>query len=243
MSRTQVTFDGHDLTEYCVVSDLDNPLLPREVETVDVPGRDGSIYVGTKLSPRTIGMTLTVRGATDVARQEAARELASILAVSEPKPLDLGIDGGIYYMAMPVADDDGERYRNATRYAVEFRVPDPVGYGDEVTVTVPSGGSVTFEVGGTYPTKPLVSASAAANGSGGYWRLRLEDGSYLIATIPSGVSTAPVVADCHAPWLKVNGNVVMLDAYADWLVLTPGEHTIEMAGTGAATVKYRERWL
>ena len=73
--------------------------------------------------------------------------------------------------------------------------------------------------------------------------MRMEDGSYLLATIPSGVTTAPVIADCELRTLKVNGSTALLVPAADWLVFEPGQHTLEMAGTGAATVVYRERWL
>lgn len=243
MRRTRVTFNGFELTRHYIVSDLRNPLLPRELSTAEVPGRDGSIFMGARLSPRTITLRLTVRDKTVEGMQAAARMLAAILATDEPAPLSMSIDSGLYYMAIPNAQSDGDRYRHAISYDVEFLVPDPVAYGAERTVTVPSGGSVTFDVGGTYPTMPQVSASAAANGSGGFWRVRLDDGDYLMATIPDGVATAPVDADCAARTLTVNGSVAILQPSADWLVLTPGQHTLQMTGTGEAVVTYVERWL
>ena len=243
MRRTHGMFNGFELSRHFIVSDLRNALLPRTIDTVDVPGRDGSLFTGARLQPRSISLKLTVRDKTIAGMQAAARTLAAILAVDEPAPLMMSVDGGLYYMAIPNGSAEGMRYRNAIVYDVEFVVPDPVAYGIERTVTVPSGGSVTFEVGGTYPTMPLVSASAAANGSGGFWRVRLDDDDYLIATIPNGVSTAPVVADCGARTLKVNGNVALLQPNADWLVFSPGQHTLVMTGSGAATVTYAERWL
>ena len=241
--RTQVIFNGFDLTSHYLVSDLKASLLPRIINTVEVSGRDGSVLTGVTHTARTITMTLTVRAKDIEDRQMAARMLAAALAVDEPKPLILSIDGGLYYMAIPNAEAEGERYRHATRFEVSFIVPDPVAYGTERSVTVPSGGSVTFEVGGTYPTMPQVSAANAKNGSGGFWRLRMEDGSYLIASIPSGVTTAPVVADCAKRVLRVNNSVALLDPAADWLVFEPGAHTLTMTGTGAAVVTWVERWL
>lgn len=238
-----MTFNGVDLTQQFVVSDLRTALLPRTISTEAVPGRDGSVLTGVSHAERTITMTLTVRARTIEGRQAAARTLAAILAVDEPKPLALSIDDGLYYMAIPASDGEGARFRNANTYEVSFIAPDPVAYGEEKTVTVPSGGSVTFTVGGTYPTMPTINAPSAANGSDGFWRLRLEDGSYLLATIPSGVSTAPVVADCAKRTLRVNDTVALLVPVADWLVLEPGEHTLTMTGTGAATVTFDERWV
>lgn len=243
MSRTVVTFDGHELTRLFAVSNLQNSLLPRTLNTVDVPGRDGSLFLGASLVGRTIKLTLTVRDKTVSGLQTASRTLAAILNVSEPKPLSMSIDGGLYYMAIPNAQADGTRYRNAITYDVEFLCADPVAYGVEQTITVPSGGSITFEVDGTYPTAPQVSAAAARNGSGGCWKLTLDNDEYLAATIPSGVTTAPVEIDCTARTLMVNGSVTLLQPEADWLVFEPGEHTLSMTGTGQAIVTYAERWL
>lgn len=241
--RTQVIFDGFELSRHFHVSNLRTSLLPRTVKTREVPGRDGSLYLGASHAARTITMTLSVMGKAVEERQQASRMLAAILAVDEPRPLSLSIDSGLWYMAVPVSDGDGSRYRNATTFDVAFECPDPIAYGRERTVTVPSGGSVSFEVGGTHPTMPHVSAAAAKKGSSGFWRLTLEDGSFFAATIPSNLSTAPVAADCATRVLRVNGDVSLLDPSADWLVLAPGRHTLTMNGTGAATVTFNERWL
>ena len=241
--RTRVTFDGSDLTALARVSDLRTSVLARDVRCEDVPGRDGSVFTGATLRPRTITLTLTLVGVGMEQRRERARELARILNVDGPRALCLSVDGGRYYMAVPSTDDVARIRPTADSFDVEFTVPDPVARGEERTLTVPSGGSVTFDVGGTYPTRPRIAAAAAANGSGGFWRLRLEDGSYLLATIPSGVASAPVVADCEARTLRVNNFVALLVPDADWLVLEPGTHTLEMTGTGAATVTFEERWL
>lgn len=241
-TRTTVTFDGHDLTQDYRVSDLRTPLLPVTIDTADVPGRDGLLMVGRRLAPRTVSLRLTVKGTDQVARQAAARRLAQILNVSEPRPLAISIDGGLYYMAVPNATADGQRYLNATSFEVAFEASDPVAYGATRTVTVPSGGSVTFEVGGTYPTMPRIDVPAARNGSGGFWRLLLEDGSFMTLTLP-GSGTYAIAADCAERVLRVAGNVTALPPTSDWLVLEPGEHTLTMTGTGAATVAYEERWV
>lgn len=243
MSRTVVMFDGHELTRDYYVSNLRTPLLPRTVGMQDVPGRDGTMYTGVRLAQRSIVLTLTAVSKNIDLRQAAARRLAALLAVGEPRPLQISIDGGLYYMAIPQSSDDAVRWVNATSFDVVFECPDPVAYGLERCVTVPSGGSVTFSVGGTYPTNPVVSAAAAANGSGGSWRIALEDGSYIMATIPSGLATAPVVADCAARTLSIGSSTALLAPQADWLTLDPGEHTLTMIGTGEATVVFNERWL
>ena len=67
--RTKVTFNGTDLTEAYVVSDLRTSLLPRTVATQQVAGRDGTAYMGASMAERSITLTLTARGRTPAERQ------------------------------------------------------------------------------------------------------------------------------------------------------------------------------
>lgn len=243
MSRTKVTFDGFNLTDLYDVSDLRTSLLPRTIGSVAVPGRDGALHTGTRLATRTVTLTLTVRRRGIEERQEAARMLASVLAVDEPAPLSVGIDAGLFYMAMPESSGDIARFLNASRVEVTFTCLDPTLHGTREAWALASGGSAKVVVGGTYPTMPLVEVAGARNGSSGVWRLTLDGGDYLVATIPAGVTSAPIVADCEARTLRVNGSVALLQPAADWLVLEPGEHTLAMTGTGTGTISFEERWL
>lgn len=239
--RTTVTFDGVDLTALGFVGEYRAPLLPREIYREQVAGRDGDVFLGARYSAKTITLRLTVRAQDPAERQRAVRVLAAVLAVDEPKPLVLSIDGGLYHRAIPTSNGDGTRYLNHTSFDVDFEVLDPAAYGETRTVTVPSGGSVTFEVGGTYQTMPIVVATQAKNdASAGRWKLILDGGDYLIANV---ASAARLEADCYARTLKVAGATRVLELDGDWLVLTPGTHELVMTGTGAATVTYPERWI
>lgn len=247
MSRTTVTFNGHDLTADYDVSDLRNSLLPRTLETIDVPGRGGALFTGVRMAQRTITLTLTAKGGTIAERQEAARALAGILAVKEPAPLAISIDGGIYYMAVPISEDEGTRYSNALSFEVTFECPDPVAYGAEKTLTVPTTGSLTFEVKGTHATMPEVTCEVTPTAANQTWLLTLGDGTYLSYVVPYGTAgvTYTIKADCERRVLTLDGATKLLVPDADWLVLEPGTHTLTLGGTvpkGAATVKYRERW-
>lgn len=237
-TRTTVTFDGHDLTADYVASNLRESLLPRALGTVKVPGRDGTLYTGSTLSQRSITMTLTARSGTPAGRQAAARALAAKLAVREPRPLAISHDGGLYWLAVPISPSTPKRYLHATSFDVEFVTCDPVMYGEHRSVTVPSGGSLSFTVNGSYPTMPNIAANATP--SGGVWKLQLEDGSFMAVALPG---TRAVVCNCAERVLTVAGDVWPIADDADWLVLAPGQHTLSMTGTGAATVEWDERWL
>lgn len=240
MSRTVVTFDGHRLTDDYHVSNLRTSLLPRSIATQVVGGRDGTLLTGSRLDQRTVALTLTAMSKSAAGRQGAARALAAILAVDEPRPLELSIDGGLSWMAMPRSPEDIALWFNAASFEVIFECVDPVAYGAERTVTVASGSSASFSVGGTYPASPVISVASARNPSGGTWRLALDDGSYVAVDLPSARALS---IDCAARTLTVGGTVTMLQPEADWLALEPGTRTLTMAGSGTATVTYRERWL
>lgn len=241
--RTQVWFGGVELTQYAIVSGWDTQLLPREVSQRAVPAMDGAIYTGARLSERQITVRMALVGHGAAQRQTEARSIAAALMTERPARLSASVDGGLHYMAVATSTPDMTRMVGGLAFDVTFTCPDPVAYGEARTVTVPSGGSVSFTVGGSYPTMPTVSAPAAANGAGGFWQLALEDGTHLDATIPSGLSTAPVTADCQGRVLTVNGDVALLQPAADWLRLDPGMHTLTMTGAGEATVTFDERWL
>ena len=243
MSRTVVTFNGTDLTALYAVSDLRTSLLPRDVSTQSVSGRDGEIFTGIRHASRTITLTFTVLDSSITARQQAARVLAATLAVDEPKPLSISIDSGLYYLAIPSSDGDAARFYNANQFDVTFLCADPIAYGESKSVEVPSGGSLTFTVGGTYPTKPVITGpSVVRNSSLGGWRLRLDSRDYVLVPISSGTARSLSI-DCVNRVVLLAGAVSVLSPDSDWLVFEPGEHTLVMTGTGKATVTYKERWV
>lgn len=262
MSRTVVTFNGHDLTQDYYVSDLRNSLLPKTVETQDVPGSDGALFKGSHLGPRTITLTLTAMGSVIEDRQEAARTLAGWLNVDEPKPLAISIDGGIYYLAIPTSENDATRYMNATSFEVEFICPDPVAYGDDFEDAFFAPSELTFDVGGNYPTMPLITSGGGVyiSSDDAIIRIALEDGTYLAYNPPYGGSGGEQERhyfqfDCAARIVRDEAlgsrqwiQVPMLPD-ADWLVLKPGTHTLSVDGCVNCVldteffVGFSERWL
>lgn len=246
--RTIVTFDGYDLTQECHVSGLRRPMLARALGSVDVPGMDGELSTGQRLEAFDLGLTLTIMGRDPACRERQRQRVASILDTVGEGQLAISEDDGLFYKARFQGTTDGERSVNAESFDATFRISDPVRYGTLRTVTVPSEGSVTFTVGGTYQTMPTVSVVMAAGADGEQWRLALEDGSYLLyePNYSGAIATESVTFDCAARLLTSGGYARMLPPQADWLTLSPGEHTLTMtsdAQTGDATVTFWERWL
>lgn len=247
MSRTIVTFDGHDLTSECHVSDLRRPLLDRALGSVEVPGMDGELPTGQRLEAFDLGLTLTVMGRDPACRERVRQRVASILNTVGEGQLAISEDDGLWYKARFQRTSDGVRSVNAESFDATFRISDPVRYGRLRTVTVPANGSATFHVDGTYQTMPTVSANVGTSAVGEQWRLALEDGTYLLYESTSdAASSMPMTYDCANRIVTRGTNVVMLPPQADWLTFSPGEHTLTMTGdadAGDATVTFYERWL
>ena len=112
-----------------------------------------------------------------------------------------------------------------------------------MTLTVPSGGSISFNVGGTYRARPRITASAVRDSSSQVWGLKLDNADF-VHVVTGSASARSVDIDCDGRTCIVNSSTSMITLDSDWLELAPGTHTLVMdKGTGAATVKYRERWL
>lgn len=244
MGRTVVLYNGVDLTADYVVSDLRRPLLPKEAMGATVPGMDGEVYTGSRLTPRMVTLTMYAIDADIALREAAARRLAAALDVQQPAPLSISIDGGLYLMAVPTSTGDAARFTQANSFQVQFEAFDPVFWGEERTTVIEWGQTpTTFTVGGTYPARPVISVPTAERAAfGNYWRITLDDGSFMSVAVPES-GMVPILADCEARTLSVNGTNRLLNPLSDWLVLTPGEHSLVIDGLGDATLTYRERWL
>lgn len=241
-SRMAVTWDGHDLTELFLVTDVVRPWPSMSASTTDNPA-GGSFLVGLRPQSPTVSMTLRAYGDSS-RRREAARALASWLAVDGPRELAFGDDGGLCYMAVPDGTADSERLYWQEAVTVSFLVPEPVMLGDEVSVTVPSGATMGVGVGGTAPARPLIGASAAVrDGSTGLWGVRdTASGSFVRVALPTA-SPSAVTIDCERRTATVNGESALVTLDSDWLELSPGAHALAVDGTGSATITWRERWL
>lgn len=238
----RIEFDGVEITSEYTVSDLERTGFSSSVNALDT-GSGSKALVGASQQPPKISFIIWKRGWLPKERQrEAVRSIMALLAVDEYRPLSISDDDGLYYMAIPDGDHEVIETLNAVGVRASFTARDPFLYGAEQTVTVPSGGSVTFAVNCTCPTFPVITAEAERDASSLVWGLRLDDGDFLHVKTGRDAPT-PIVADCAERTLSVNGSAALPTLQSDWLKLGKGIHTLEMEhGSGAATVKFTERW-
>lgn len=237
-----LTFDGHDIgANYAVERHATRTLASWEPSLVDVPGRSGQLYAGTRALPAQLVFDIYATAETREGRQAEMRTLAGWLAVDEPKHLTLGDENGLYRLAIPTGEGIQEAYLNADHAEVTFICPDPRLYGLEQFYLFDTDTSGTVTVGGTAQTAPTIRANATG-GADGFWRIVDETGAGIYAAIPSGTTYA-VVADCAARTLTVNGEVVMLPPTYDWPEWEPGAHAWTVTGSNEGLqISWVEMW-
>lgn len=269
MSRTTVTFNGVTLTDLYVVRGWYTPLLGRNFDTVDIAGMDGQRFLGARLTPRSITLSLVVKGTSLTEREAAARTLAETLAVDEPKPLTASFMDGRYYLAIPRSDADLTRFVNADSFEVEFYVPDPVSYGETKTVEIPSinyDTSVSFTVGGNYPTLPTMrftvhksSTSPTTPSTFAFYvhdvNVRYTNGLYTYIDVHdvirgSSLDGTFTIDSTSRTLARVSSDPVLLPLVSDWPILEPGGNRIYFSEggtsygcTGTGMLTFTERWL
>jgi predicted phage tail component-like protein len=238
-----VIFDGHDLDELFICGEPEITILDMTPNIKPTDAHEGAVFAGTSFGTSTVKFQIAVIGESAEARRNAFSNLGMWLDVDEPKRLVLPDTPDRYYMAVPSGGLDIKRHYDGEIATLTFVLVNPVAYGREISFTVPSGGSITFNVGGTYKTRPRIQASAVRDSSSLVYGLRLDEQDFVhIATGSASARTVDV--DCDERTCKVNSSVSMITLDSDWLEFEPGTHTLRMDnGTGAATVTYRERWL
>ncbi len=239
---SSVIFDGHDLSELFDIGNPEITIANAMPDMRETSGRNGSIFVGTKYGNSTVKFAFAINGSPDE-RRDALSILGMWLNVDEPKKLVLPDTPDRFYMAVPKGAITLNRAIGAEHASLTFELVDPVAYGREVEFTVPSGGSVTFNVAGTFNAKPRITASAVRNSSALVWGLLLDDDGFI--QVDTGSDSARTLSiDCDRRTCIVNDEASLITLDSDWLEFAPGTHTLEMEyGTGAATVRYYERWL
>lgn len=240
-----LTFDGFDLTRYAFVR-LDRPVGPRmRIETEQVPGRAGNLITSMVADTLTITAHCTLRRRYITQWERVRMELAKVFTAAEPKVLQLPDEPELYrYATASLNSDVSMPLEPPATFDIEFVCHDPVAYRDEHSVTVPSGGSVTFDVGGLLPARVrIVTAYAYRDASTYLWGIRFDDQDFTrVKFSTSGAKSVDI--DCKERVALVAGATSMITVDSHWIELAPGQHTARMdQGTGAATISWIERYL
>lgn len=239
-----LTYDGHDLESLFICGEPEITILVSEPETRQVPLRDGLAVTGNRFGASNVTFAITALGSASE-RRAAFSTLGKWLDVDSPKHLVLPDTPDRYYLAIPDGGIELSRAVGAEIARISFAITDPAAYGATRTADIPSGGSVTVQVDGTYPAEVSVTSTAATrDGSTGLWGVSLDSESVMHVAI--GASTRTVRFLCGQRKCQTTANRVetLMTLDSDWFAFDPGNHTVTMdEGTGAATLTWIERWL
>lgn len=237
-----ILYDGHDLESVMVVGDPEITWHTFSPETVDVPGRDGTVVRDVTLGPASVSMAVAVEGEASERRHRLSI-LGSWLRVDSARPLVLPDTPDRYYLAVPDGALDMRRAIRGELSRLTFRITEPAAYGKRQNVTVPSGGTAQVVVGGTYPTGMKIEGAVTRNSSSNVWGIRLDEGDFIHIDTGSNSSRA-ISIDTDSRVAKVSGSVALPTLDSDWLHFDVGKHTLRNdQGAGSVTVSWVERWL
>lgn len=236
-------FDGHCLNDVCHVSDIVHPVVSRDNTTKNVLGRPGVILTGSKLSWATASMRLSFIGGTEDERLQAMALVDSWLDVEEPKPLAIGDDCGLYYLAVPYKRGQRIDFENGSILKeVSFMIPDPVRYGKSMEASSSSGTMSIYVDGNRGAAINITCNNAVRDNTTGLWGVRIDGEDYMRVPLGSGSHGVYMASDGY--FCKVDNTASMLTTDSDWIVAGPGEHIISRElGTGTLTASWVERWL
>ena len=238
-----LSFDGHNLESLFVCGSPELAILNSQFETRELPSRDGAAVTDSRFGCSQVSLSLFTEG-TAQERRAAFSTLGSWLNVSEPKRLVLPDTPDRYYLAIPDGSVDIERCLGSEIASISFLITDPAAYGETKTATIPSGGHVSIQVGGTYPATCEVKTTAASRNTDGMWGVALDTGEFMHVYIGATTKTVQFLCGQRKCLTTANRVESMMTLLSDWFTLEPGNHVVTMdRGTGEATITWTERWL
>ncbi|NGM17716.1 hypothetical protein GMI70_06890 [Eggerthellaceae bacterium zg-893] len=232
-----VIYDGVDLGRWLNIAYDEALAPPVDVETADVPGRDGSLFRRARLAEKTIPMRLRLRALPSCDAAEYRRRIAPLLVKDRPCELVLPGDRTRRYMAILSGESGLDTLWYTGSASVTFVCPDPVAYGK--TRACAFAASMAGEYDGTYPAAPRFSA-VPPSGQDGYRVENAKTGEF-VEVEHAFDGGQDVVVDCESCTAAVAGRRVPVTFASDYFRIAPG--AFEVRATAASTMQFEERWL
>ena len=239
-----ITLGGQSLNERFTITSLRRPFPEARNELVDVSGRAGSVLASRTLGTRTVSFRLWATSHDHETLMATYSWLATLLHSARVLTLTISDEGGRVRRVVPEGLLDYDEYVELGSMELTLLQLDPFCTLPPYSVSVPSGGSVSFTLEHANPDITITATQATRDASTQLWGLRFDGGDYARVKLATSSGT-PVTIDCSsARHVTVAGEVAMLTPDSDWPRLAAGAHTVAMdKGTGAATLTITERLL
>lgn len=219
-----------------------------DITEAALESRDGSVFLRRRLVPRTIMVGYQMTAGTASELMSAFNRLNALMGGTQVQII-FADEPDKYYIGTCKGIGSPEPGRLAVKGEMEIYCPDPCKYSTVMSEVTAAGAADALEIeyGGTYPARPVISASMTVAGT----EVTYELGSAAVQVRKSSFASGDnVEINCNAATIRLNAilNPPIGDIANDYegMLLQPGVNTIHMACSGcdpATTVYYREAWL
>lgn len=230
-------YDGTDLRDYFHVGYDRVVLPPVDVATVDVAGRDGSLFQRATLRPLAINAFFRWKKASPDGLSDRRRLVASLLFRRKPCRLVLPDEPDKHYLACVNGSSQLDSLGKNAKAYVTFTCPDPVAFGQTRTRSMTTSASGT--IGGTYRTRPVFECTPAR---GSYFKLTNELTGEFVQVNASFTGAQTLVVDCMTEQATLNGVNYPVTFASDYFSFEPGPYSVR-ASSGSTEMRWTERWL
>lgn len=237
-----LSFDSHNLESLFICGDPQFSILNSQPNFAK-SSVNGSVFTGMKYGMSTVSFTIAATG-TVSERHQKFSTLGAWLYVDSPKMLILPDTPDRYYHAVSQGALDVQRCFDGDYATLTFELTESMAYAISEESTPSENGKATFTIGGTAPTYVRVSSSEAT-----------PDEYESLWGVIADLTTSSYGPDVNG---KISGQTVIIDSEnrtfyngyytqpnleSDWLLLTPGKHTVTRNfGGGEFRVWWRNRW-
>lgn len=235
-----IVYGGVDFSRYCSAAVVSRGVHALSADALAVPGRAGALPLPAHVPPEDVVVKLILDcryapGSCGLSR--IRHEVRSWLCKPGCAALVLPDDPELEYRDALLTDAASWTDLFETgECEVTFTLFDPVAYG-----TDRSERTTHFDVGGTWPTLPVVTMVAEAGSSLQVSNVKAGKSILIERTFEGGET---VVVDCAAETVRTGSydirNKVALGS--DFFALEPGACELAFAGCSSFEVSFRERW-
>ena len=233
-----IIFRGHDFGEICTAKTVLPPSICSIPKTRTIPGRPGALLVSGQMQPTEIKVRLMLRSDRRMDAAELSRTRHMLAAwLAEAGSLVLPEEPDLTYRDCVVTEGVAwDELMEDGACTVTFTVHDPVAYGPLRSVR-----DLSFTVGGTWATSPVVTVEAVASKT---FSISL-DGDAILTFLDPTRNGDIVVFDSVAGRVTVNGEVAdaRMSLTSSFFRMSPGEHALSLRACSLVSCEFHERWL
>lgn len=236
-----IYFKRTNLNDFAKVEKVRGYLVP-ELENIlkKIPGKNGMRFITQRKNMRVFEVDLRLIPKDEKDLWERKRRLVKLLNSNRPEPLAYK---GLTYYAILDGTMNFEKNRRFGFVTLKFICPDPYGYGEEKTLTAPSG-IAEFKIfnNGDDDTPFVLSAEAKHRDSS--VRVTNATTGEMIELTP--VSSLKFYIDTEKHYACSNDKISLMkyvNVKSDFFKLVPGENKITIENLTRCDITFKEKFL